>query len=122
MLQWPGGFELGAYSAHGAVEDEAVPGAARSAAESDEEGDGPAERLGVEEGGEGGRVAGTEGIKEGDAVIDHRVDVGDVSGEAFGEAVALVINGAGGETGFGDMDGCELHKPARLAGEAMDDG
>lgn len=67
-------------------------------------------------------MAGTEGVEEGDAVIDDRVDVGDMGNEAVGEAVALVIDGAGGETGFGEMDGRELEKPAGLAGETVDDG
>lgn len=67
-------------------------------------------------------MACTEGVEEGDAVIDDRIDVGNVGDEAVGEAMALVIDGAGGETGFGEMDGSELDNPAGLAGETMDDG
>lgn len=38
------------------------------------------------------------------------------------EPWALVIDGASGEAGLGEEDGGELNEPARLAGEAVDDG
>ncbi|KAK1553184.1 hypothetical protein Q3G72_030303 [Acer saccharum] len=44
-----------------------------------------------------------------------------VSGESFGEAVALVVDSTGGETRLGEKDGGELDKPAGLASEAVDD-
>ena len=120
MLQRPWRFELGADPAHGAVEDEAVERLAPQA-ERDEEGDGAAEWLGVEEGWQRRRVASTEGLEEWDTVVDDGADVRDVSDEAFGEAVALVVDGAGGEAGFGEENGGELEEPAGLAGEAVDD-
>lgn len=36
--------------------------------------------------------------------------------------MALVIQRAHGKAGFGKVDGSELDKPARFAGEAMDEG
>lgn len=36
--------------------------------------------------------------------------------------MALVIDGADGESGLRDMDGGELDEPAGLAGESVDDG
>lgn len=35
--------------------------------------------------------------------------------------MALVVDGAGGEAGFGEENGGELEEPAGLAGEAVDD-
>lgn len=93
--------------------------------EVDEEGDGAAERLGVEEGREGRRVAGAEGVEVGDAVVDDGADVRDVGGEAVeavGEAVALVVEGADGEARLSEVDAGELDEPAGLAGEAVDEG
>ena len=45
-----------------------------------------------------------------------------MSDEAVGEAVALVVDGAGGESGLGEVDGGELEEPAGLAGEAVHEG
>lgn len=67
-------------------------------------------------------MTGAEGVEEGDAVVDDGVDVGNVGDEAVGEAVALVVDGADGEAGLGEVDGGELDEPAGLAGEAVDDG
>lgn len=64
--------------AHCAAEDETVP--LGFLAEGDVESDRAAEGFGVEEGREGGRVAVTEVVEEGDAVVDDEVDVWDVSG------------------------------------------
>jgi hypothetical protein len=36
--------------------------------------------------------------------------------EAVGEAVALLVDGAGGEAGFGEENGGEMNQPAGLAG------
>ncbi|KAF7838663.1 uncharacterized protein G2W53_007145 [Senna tora] len=67
--------------------------AIRGLAESDEQGDCAAERLGVEVGREIGVKSRAEGVEEGDAVVDHRIDVEDVSNETVGDAVALVVDG-----------------------------
>ena len=39
-----------------------------------------------------------------------------------GEAVALVVEGGGGEAVEGEEDGGELEEPAGLVGEAVDEG
>ena len=39
-----------------------------------------------------------------------------------GEAVALVVEGGGGEAVAGEEDGGELEEPAGLGGEAVDEG
>lgn len=119
VLQRPWRFELGADSAHGAVENEPVPPPAGS--ERDEQSDRAAEGLGVEEGRQGRVEASSELVEEDDAVFDDGIDVGDVGGKAVGEAVALMVHGAGGEAGFGEVDGGELKEPAGLAGEAVDE-
>lgn len=67
-------------------------------------------------------MARTEGVEEGDAVVDDGVDVRDVSNETVGEAVALVIDGTCGESRFGEVYSCELDEPTGLAGEAVDEG
>lgn len=122
MLQRPWRLEFGADSAHCAVEDEAVPVQLHALlTERDEEGDGAAEGLGVEKGRQRRRVACTEGGEEGNTVIDDGIDIRNVSDEAVGEAVALVVDGAGGEAGFGEIHGGELEEPAGLAGEAVDE-
>lgn len=61
-----------------------------------------------------------EGVEERDTVVDDRIDVRYVSHEAVGEAVALVIDGANGESMLGYVNSGELHEPAGLAGEAVD--
>ncbi|KAF7820130.1 Tyrosine-specific transport protein [Senna tora] len=124
VLKRPRRLELRTDPAHGAVEDHAVPwpGGSSAAAEGDEQGDGAAEGLGVEEGREGGVESRAEGVEEGDAVVDDGIDVGDVGDEAVGEAVALVVDGASGESGVGEVNGGELEEPAGLAGVAVDEG
>lgn len=62
-----------------------------------------------------------EGVEEGDTVVDDGIDVWYVSHEAVGEAVALVVDGADGESMLGYVNSGELHEPAGLAGEAVDD-
>ncbi|XP_020979390.1 uncharacterized protein LOC110271987 [Arachis ipaensis] len=62
-----------------------------------------------------------EFVEEGDAVVDDEVDVRDVGDEAVGEAVALMVNGAGGESGLGEVDGGELEEPAGFAGKSVND-
>ncbi|CAL4963887.1 unnamed protein product [Urochloa decumbens] len=121
VLERPGGLEPGADPAHGAVEHRAVPPKVL-AAEVEEQRDGAAEGLPVEEAGERGRVLGAEGVEGGVAVVEHRVDVGDVALEALGEAVALVVERGDGEPGGGEVDGGQLDHPAGLAGEAVHDG
>lgn len=63
----------------------------------------------------------TKILEEGDTVVDEEVDIEDVSEEAVGEAVALVVKGAGGEAGLGEVDGSELEEPARLADVVVHD-
>lgn len=121
MLERPRGLELGADPDHGAVEDKPVPRLSH-APERDENGDGAAEGLGIEKGRQRLRVASAEGFKEGNAVVHDGVDVGDVSNESFGEAVALVVDGADGEPGLGEVDGRQLDEPAGLSGESVNDG
>lgn len=58
----------------------------------------------------------TKILEEGDTVVDEEVDIEDVSEEAVGEAVALVVEGVGDKAGLGEVDGSELEEPARLAG------
>ncbi|KAB2611646.1 hypothetical protein D8674_019678 [Pyrus ussuriensis x Pyrus communis] len=55
-------------------------------------------------------------------VVDYEVDVGDVSDESIRESMVLVVDGADGEAGLGEMDGGELDEPTGLAGVAVDDG
>ncbi|CAL4956842.1 unnamed protein product [Urochloa decumbens] len=121
VLERPGGLEPGADPAHGAVEHRAVAPQVL-AAEVEEQRDGAAEGFPVEEAGERWRVLGTEGVEGGVAVVEHRVDVGDVALEALGEAVALVVERGDGEPGGGEVDGRQLDHPAGFAGEAVHDG
>lgn len=44
-----------------------------------------------------------------------------MSNQAFGEAVAHVVDSADGEAVLGDVDGGELDEPAGLAGVAVHD-
>ena len=121
MLQRPRRLEFGADSTHCAVQDEAVPVQPHAPlTERDEKRDGAAKGLGVEKGRQRRRVACTEGGEEGNTVVDDGIDIRNMSVEAVGEAVALVVDGAGGEAGFGEIHGGELEEPAGLAGEAVD--
>ena len=121
MLQRPWRLEFGADSAHCAVEDEAVPVQPHAPlTERDEKRDGATKGLGVEKGRQRRRVACTEGGEEGNTVVDDGIDIRYVSVEAVGEAMALVVDGAGGEAGSGEIHGGELEEPAGLAGEAVD--
>ena len=84
--------------------------------------DGAAEGLPVEEAEQRGRVVSAEGGEAGLAVVEHGADVRDVGLEALGEAVPLVVDGGDGEALLGEVDGGEQDHPAGLAGEAVDDG
>ena len=53
--------------------------------------DGVAKRLPIEEAGERGRVVDVEGRKGGVVVIEHGVDVKEVALATLGEVVALVV-------------------------------
>lgn len=64
----------------------------------------------------------TKCIEEGNTVFNDGVNVRYVILKAFGESMALMINGTSDESGLGKMDGGKLYEPARFAGEAMDDG
>lgn len=63
----------------------------------------------------------TEVIEEGDTVIDDGIDVRDMSDEAIGESMPLVIDRACDVTGFSEEDGRKLEEPAGFAGEAVND-
>lgn len=125
MLQRPRRFELSADTAHGPVQNDAVKRLIKSRIslpESDEKSNCAAERFSVEKRREiRRRVAPTERIEEGDAVIDNGVNVGYMSHEAIGEAMALMIDCADGETVLGEVNGGELNEPAGLAGESVND-
>nr|GMC77250.1 transcription factor MYB73-like [Ipomoea batatas] len=94
MLQRPWRLDLIADATHCSVQNDAIETpfwGGVTATESDKESNCAAERLGVEE-----------------------------SRQAIGEAVALVIDGANGESMLGYVNSGELHEPAGLAGEAVD--
>lgn len=123
MLQWPWRFELRADSAHRAVEKDAVPRPrAVGPTERDEKRNRAAERLGVEEGRQGRRVTVAKGVEKRNTVVDDGVNIRNVVLKAVGESMALMIDGAGDESGLSEMHGSQLNKPARFSGEAMDDG
>ena len=121
VLERPRRPEPGADPAHGAVEDGAVPPQV-PVPEVEQQRDGAAERLPVQEAGERGRVVGAERREGGVAVVQDRLDVGDVALEPLGEAVALVVERGDGEARGGEVDGRELDHPAGLAREAVHDG
>jgi hypothetical protein len=92
VLERPGGLEPRADPAHGAVEHRAVaPQTPVLAVEVEEQRDGAAEGLAVEEEGERGRVVGAEGGEGSVAVVEDGDDVRDVALRALGEAVPLVV-------------------------------
>jgi hypothetical protein len=121
VLERPRRLEPRADPAHGAVEHGPVPPQV-PVPQVEQQRDGAAERLPVEEAGERRRVVGAEGREGGVAVVEHGVDVGEVALEALGEAVALVVERGDGEARGGEVDGGELDCPARLSGEAVHDG
>ncbi|KAF7814576.1 uncharacterized protein G2W53_028545 [Senna tora] len=58
-----------------------------------------------------------QGVKEGHAVVDDGIDVGDVSDEARRSCG----DGAGGESDLGEVNDGELEEPAGLVSEAMNE-
>jgi hypothetical protein len=108
VLERPGRLDPRTDPAHGVVEHGPVPPQV-PVPEVEQQRDGAAERLPIEEAGERGRVVDVEGRKGGVAVIEHEVDVEEVALETLGEVVALVVERGNGGQETAAISGGEGH-------------
>lgn len=108
--------------AHGGDEDGAAPASLGAAvAEVDQEAEGAAHGLAVEEAGEAAELRGAaDGVEVGEAVVGDGGEVGEEGAEAGGTAVAGEVEGAAGEAVAGEEDGGGLEGPADVVAVAVD--
>ncbi|KAG9452705.1 hypothetical protein H6P81_005609 [Aristolochia fimbriata] len=87
----------------------------------DEKTYGPAHRFSVKERRQSGEIGFVfDGVEEGNAVLDDKIEVGDEGSEALGKAMSLEIERDGSEAHLSEKDGSGLEGPADVVPIAVD--